>query len=217
MSISQASSSFSSSTPPKKFIATTLSTVSSKHLIFSRYDPVQNALHAFFLNMIDEYVTKPWFASISTNKDFQHQLLIFISQLTYGLEERIIKVDWNQVFFADIPYLLKQHANAYEYSKNSILPHLFQSVYPMSFDLVYHSLIPHVAMVDQQSEQDYLRCFVDHALKQLGPSYLSEADLENVLYREILTNLLEFIWNSVSEPDFIILWITFWVLLYIQI
>ncbi|KKA16622.1 PXA domain protein [Rasamsonia emersonii CBS 393.64] len=176
-------------------------------------------LYALIAIIIKEFIYS-WYAKITTDHVFVDELLQLIAHCTRALEERLRRVDVEQLVLDEIPCLVEAHIIAYRTAKqgSDLVP------LPSSVRETYHTLNPHPALspvpnpLDPKtsSEQHENEVAYRHLLAQGTLAILLPTeDLENVCLRTLVSDVLAdlilgkevsgkvcegwFIWETVSK------------------
>ncbi|KAI9849456.1 MAG: hypothetical protein M1837_004076 [Sclerophora amabilis] len=151
-------------------------------------------LYAFLAIIIREFV-HPWYSKITPDSVFVDEIVQIVAHCTRAIEERLRKVDLENLFLDRVPQLLDAHFTAYRTSHRPLHPPPLR----LSPRYAYHALHPHPALspVPDQSipssihEQERNEVVYRHALVQRALIILLPAeDLENDCLRTLVGEIL---------------------------
>ncbi|KAL1971126.1 hypothetical protein VTN77DRAFT_77 [Rasamsonia byssochlamydoides] len=176
-------------------------------------------LYALIAIIIKEFVYS-WYAKITPDHVFVDEVLQLIAHCTRALEERLRRVDVEQLVLDEIPRLVEAHIIAYRTAKqgSDMVP------LPSSVREIYHTLNPHPALAPvpnpldpkTSSEQHENEVAYRHLLAQGTLAILLPTeDLENVGLRTLVGDVLAdlilgnevsgkvceswFVWQTISK------------------
>ncbi|ODQ64977.1 hypothetical protein NADFUDRAFT_51576 [Nadsonia fulvescens var. elongata DSM 6958] len=146
------------------------------------YPDVNLQWYALVSLVVREFI-KSWYSKISNDKDFVDEVINILVKITRQVESRLCDVDFETFLLDTLPAVLDAHVADYRLAKSRVNTALMPN---MSLDAAFHSIRPHPALNDEESEKGYLNV-MGHGVLVL---VLDEPDLSSEILRSLALRII---------------------------
>ena len=140
-----------------------------------------------------------WYGRFTHDHSLVEEVILVLSHVFRGCEERIRILDLDALILDDIPVLLWNHIRDWKVTKSKVESGFN---YDSKFEDVFHDLQPHPALKSQESENWYLYQMGKGILAIFLPTEDLVSDCERELLNQILSSLiLRNTINAFAQPE----------------
>ena len=126
-----------------------------------------------------------------------------VTQVVRSLEAGLLKIDLSPLVFRDLPVLITQHYQNYQFASCKLNASRSTGG-AVSLPLLFHQFQPHMAVsADESNNDDYLRQSVDFILEACLPPEDYGPDPERYVIPEVMLKVLKDAIPRISQPWFV--------------
>jgi hypothetical protein len=147
---------------------------------------VDAALYSIIAIAFRDFVHK-WYTEITFDQEFVREILLVISHVTRGLEERLRRVDLDIFGLDDVPGVIWNHVYSFKQAKERLARNFDPE---LTFEEIFYHETPHPALASKHAEEVYLNTVVEVVLAILLPSEDLASHCERLFVREVGSSLV---------------------------